>query len=168
MEITPHLSEAELAEFIFDPAKGLGTHLEFCDSCLNEVARLRETVGSLRTSANKPEEFWNQQRAAIRNQIATASMRTTHGFRWFVWVPAFAVMILAGLLVTGGTPAPAPIQANVTEDPDHQLLIAVEQVMQSSGPDALEPATYFVQQIKQEARTNSRSTIRNQEISNAN
>jgi len=48
MEITPHLSEVELAEFISDPSRGLGTHLAHCDACLYEVARMRETVAGLR------------------------------------------------------------------------------------------------------------------------
>jgi len=41
-------------------------------------------------------------------------------------------------------------------------------VMQSNGPDALEPATYFIQQISQPSHTNTRSTIRTQEKHNAN
>ena len=51
--------------------------------------------------------------------------------------------------------------------PDHELLLSVERVMQSNGPEALAPATYFVQEIKQEARSN-RNSIRNQETSHEN
>jgi len=158
MEITPHLSEAELVEFISDPSRGLGTHLEYCDSCLSEVARLRETVAALRTSGNKSEEFWNYQRAAIRNQIAAAPAQAAYGFQRLAWAPVFVVVILAGLLVSGGPSKPVPAPAKAVEDPDHALLIAVEEIMQSNGPEALEPATYFVQQIKQETHPNSRAT----------
>jgi hypothetical protein len=165
MEITPHLSEAELAEFVSDPSRGLGTHLEFCDSCLNEVARLREAVTELKKTDNKPQEFWDRQCAVIRTQIAATPASPAPGFQRLAWVPVFAIVILAGLLLSGGTPAPPPVQPQAAVDPDHELLIAVERVMQSSGPDAFEPATYFVQEIRQEGHSNS---TRNQEIRNAN
>jgi len=164
MEITPHLSEAELAEFLSDPSRGLGTHLEICDSCLNEVARLREAVGGLKTSADRPQEFWDEQRLAIRSQIAALPDRRIPIAHRLAWVPVFALVIFAMFLLSGGT-APAPTPPIAAADPDHELLLAVERVMQSNGPVALEPATYFVQEVSQETRSNS---TRNQEISHAN
>jgi hypothetical protein len=168
MEIKPHLSEAELAEFISDPTRGLGTHLELCSSCLDEVARLRERTADMKSLADRPQEFWDRQRTAIRTQIAALPTHPRSFSPRLVWAPAFVLLILAGLLVTGGTPAPPPIQSHAAVDPDHDLLIAVEQVMQSSGPNALEPATYFIQQISQPVRTKTRSTVRSQERHNAN
>ena len=168
MEIRPHLSEAELADFISDPSRGLGTHLEICDSCLNEVARLRETVAGMKATADRPEEFWYRQRTAIRNQIAAMPAQPTAISHRLAWVPLFALVVLAAILLTGGTPAPPPMATQAAVDPDHELLVAVEQVMQSNGPDALEPATYFIQQISQPSRTDTRSTIRTQEKHNAN
>src|SRR5882724_5297768 len=106
MEITPHLSEAELAEFISDPSKGLGTHLEICDSCLDEVARLRETVASLKVTTDKPQKFWDLQRAAIRNQIVAAPLQPAHSFQRLAWAPVFVLVVLAGLLLSGGAPPP--------------------------------------------------------------
>ena len=164
MEITPHLSEAELAEFISDPSRGLGTHLEICDACLSEVGRLRETTAGMKAIAERSQEFWDSQRTAIRNQIAALPAPPTPISRRLAWVPVFALIILAGLLLSGGSPAPPPVVPQASVDPDHQLLLAVEQVMQSNGPVALEPATYFVQEIRQET---SNST-RNQETSHAN
>ena len=168
MEIKPHLSEAELVEFISDPSRGLGTHLEICDSCLNEVARLRETVTGLKSLSDEPQEFWDRQRAVIRTQIAALPSQPKPLSRRLAWAPVFALVVLAGLLLTGGRPAPPPTQPQAAVDPDHELLVAVERVMQSNGPNALEPATYFIQQISQPSRTNSRSTIRSQERQNAN
>ena len=165
MEMTSHLSEAELAEFVSDPSKGLGTHLEFCDSCLNEVARLRQTVADLKTAGQKPQEFWDRQRDAIRTQIAAAPLAPAPKIHRLAWAPVLAVIVLAGLLVSGGAPAPQAVQPQAAVDPDHQLLLAVEHVMQSSGPEAFEPATYFVQEIRQETGSNS---TRNQEKRNAN
>src|SRR5690348_7629975 len=144
MEMTPHLSEAELAGFVSDPSKGLGTHLEFCDSCLNEVARLREAVAELKKAGEEPQEFWDRQRAAIRTQIATMPTSPAPTIQRLAWAPVLAVVILAGLLLSGGGPAPQPAQPQaVAVDPDHELLLAVEHVMQSSGPEAFEPATYL-------------------------
>ena len=169
MEIRPHLSEAELAEFISDPSRGLGTHLEICDSCLNEVAWLRQTVAGMKATADRPQEFWYRQRAAFRNQIAAAMPAQPIAIsQRLAWVPLFALVVLAAVLLTGGAPAPPPIATQAAVDPDHELLVAVEQVMQSNGPDALEPATYFIQQISQPSHTNTRSTIRTQEKHNAN
>ena len=166
MEIRPHLSESELAEFISDPSRGLGTHLEICDPCLNEVARLRETAAGMKTAADKPQDFWDRQRTAIRTQLADRPTPAKSRIPGLAWAPALAVLVLAGLLLSGGTPAP-PIETRVPVDPDHQLLLAVERVMQSNGPEALEPATYFVQEIKQETRS-KRNSIRNQETSHEN
>jgi hypothetical protein len=161
MEITPHLSEVELAEFVSDPSLGLGTHLAHCDSCLYEVARLRETVAGLRELSPGADEFWTRQRAAIRTAIAAAPHRPAWRFPpRLAWAGAAAVLVLAGFLVGGGNvPPPAPL-ANTGStpndaaayDPDHELLLAVEHVMQSSGPEALEPAAYLVREINRNAR----------------
>ncbi len=168
MEITSHLSEAELAEFICDPSRGLGTHLEFCDSCLNEVARLRAAVLDLKKAADKPQGFWDHQRAAIRTQIAATPTFRAPAFQRLAWVPVFAVALLAGLLISGGTPPPpAPAEAYAVKDPDHALLVAVEQVMRSNSPAALAPATYFVQEIKLETHRNS-GTASHKEIAHEN
>lgn len=167
MEITPHLSEAELAEFISDPTRGLGTHLELCDCCLNEVARLREAVAAMKVMPDEPQEFWHRQRTAIRTQIACTPAHPASHVRGLAWAPALAVLVLAGLLLSGGSPPPPAVEAATPLDPDHELLLAVERVMRSNGPEALEPATYFVQEIKQEV-SSKRSSIRNQETSHAN
>jgi hypothetical protein len=168
MEIKPHLSEAELAELVNDQSRGLGTHLEVCDDCLNEVTRLRETATALKTAADQPQEFWDRQRLAIRNKVVEVTVKPVPLSQRLAWAPVLALIILAGLLLTGGTPATPTIPQQAAIDPDHELLVAVEQVMQSNGPDALEPATYFVQQIAQQASSNPRSAIRNQERHNAN
>jgi hypothetical protein len=168
MEIRPHLSEAELAEYISDPAHGLGTHLEICDSCLSEVARLRETAGGMKAAADRPQEFWDRQRAEIRLQVAALPTQPRALSRRLAWAPVFALIVLAGLLLTSGTPPPPPAPTQAVVDPDHELLVAVEQVMQSNGPDALEPATYFIEQISQPSSTNTRSTIHTRERHNAN
>jgi anti-sigma factor RsiW len=155
MEITPHLSEAELAEFISDPTRGLGTHLAHCDSCLHEVARMRETISGLRGLSSEPDEFWIRQRAEIRTSIAAAPSQPAWRLPWLGWAGAVSVAVLVGVLFNGGNaPPPAPV---ATVDPDHELLMAVEHVMQSSGPEALEPAAYLVREINRNARVRANS-----------
>ncbi|HSS98377.1 MAG TPA: hypothetical protein VLK33_15165 [Terriglobales bacterium] len=169
MEIKPHLNESELTEFISNPSRGLGTHLEICDTCLSEVASLRENTAGIKAITERPQEFWDQQRTAIRNRIAALPARSRPISGKLAWVPVCALVILAGLLLTGGSPAPPPsVAPQASVDPDHELLLAVEQVMDSNGPDALEPATYFIEQISQSSNTNARTKIRNQERLNAN
>ncbi len=162
MEITPHLNDVELAEFVFDPSRGLGTHLAHCDFCLDKVARMRETVAGLRAVGVEPDEFWIRQRAVIRTRIAAAPSQSALRLPSLTWAGAATVLVLAGLLVSGGnTPPPpsAPIASTdpSVNDPDHELLLAVEHVMQSSGPEALEPAAYLVREINRNARPHATS-----------
>jgi hypothetical protein len=158
MEITPHLSEVELAEFVSDPSQGLGTHLAHCDSCLDKVARLRETVAGLHAAGVEPDEFWIRQQGAIQTKITQSSIAAVPSpSAWrlsrFTWAGAAVVLALAALLVSGGSappshPAPLAAMDPVANDPDHELLLAVEHVMQSSGPEALEPAAFLVNEIR--------------------
>jgi hypothetical protein len=158
MEITPHLSEGELAEFISNPSRGLGTHLAHCDSCLYEVARMRETVAGLRGVSDGPHEFWIQQQGAIRTKIAAGPSKPAFRLPGLSWAGAASVAVLVGVLCSGGnTPPPTPAAI----DPDHELLMAVEHVMQSGGPEALEPAAYLVREINQKAQPHPHSRIRN-------
>jgi hypothetical protein len=168
MEITPHLSEVEMAEFISDPSLGLGTHLAHCDSCLYEVARMRETVAWLRGFSSEPDEHWIRQRMAIRTAIAAAPSRPAWRLSWLTFASATAVLVLAGLLAGGGNvPSPALVATAdptattdlAATDPDHELLLAVEHVMQSSGPEALEPAAYLVREINRNTRPHAISKI---------
>jgi hypothetical protein len=167
MEIKPHLSEAELAEFVSDSSRGLGTHLESCDSCLREVAHFREATAALKLVTDQPQEFWDHQRLTIRTRLAHVPVQATFGIHRLAWVPMFAAVVLAALLVSGGTPAPKSAQSQTAKDHDHELLVELEQVMQSNGPEALAPASYFVQEIRQETTRNSRPTS-NKEIQHEN
>jgi hypothetical protein len=163
MEITGHLSETEIAEFVANPARGLGTHLGVCDACLHEVARLREAVTALRSSAVEPEAFWRTQQAEIRARLPL--IRPVRSAPSMAWAALAAAIALAGFLLSGGPTAPAP---EVSVDPDHELLIEVERVMQSDGPVALQPASYLVGEISHEAKLQQNSRVRHKEISHEN
>ena len=163
MEIESHLSQAELAEFVSDPSRGLGTHLQLCDRCLGEVARMRETVAALRAVGTEGEVFWVRQRSAILTKMAATSHRSRQTSLRLAWAGGLATVVVACLMLSDA-PRPAPVEQPLQIDPDHQLLLAVEQVMRSNGPEAFEPATYFVREISQDARPTSTSSNRKKEI----
>jgi hypothetical protein len=182
MEITSHLNEVELAEFVCDNSGNLGTHLAYCDFCLNKVARMREIVAGMRAVGVEPDEFWIGQRDSIRTKIARRKLaRTPMGaapgpspWRWsgLTWAGAAAVLVLAGLFVSGGTappPTPGATTPQAANDPDHELLLAVERVMQSSGPEALEPAAFLVREVSRKAqpRPTSKTHRRNSPSQNS-
>jgi hypothetical protein len=163
MEIGQHLNEAEIAEFVLDPTRGLGTHLEICNACLNEVAQLREGVTALRTAAVEPEAFWRTQQAQIRAKLSGAVPQRS--VPRLAWVALAAVVALAGALVSGGASAPEP---RVAVDQDHELLLEVERIMQSDGPAALQPASYLVREISQETQSQRSAGVRPKEINHEN
>ena len=172
MEITSHLNEVELAEFVSDSSGNMDTHLAHCDLCLDRVARMREIIAGLRAVGVEPDEFWIGQRAAIRTKIARRKLARTpiamatgpFVWRWsaLTWAGAAAVLVLAGLLVSGESappPAPGATTPQAANDPDHELLLAVERVMQSSGPEALEPAAFLVREVNRKAQPRATSKV---------
>jgi hypothetical protein len=63
----------------------------------------------------------------------------------FILAGTFSLAILAGLLLrTSSAPAPLP---EPQTDPDQQLLISVEQAIQTNGPEALAPAAVLAEEI---------------------
>lgn len=163
MEIIRHLSADELAEFMSDPTKGLGTHLELCDACLDEVARLREMARALRAAAVEPEAFWRTQQAEIRAKLPVVGPGRT--VPRLAWAALAAVVALAAALVSGGSPAP---ERTAKVDADHELLVEVERIMQSDGPAALEPASYLVGEISQEPQPRHVPGVHHKETSHEN
>jgi len=167
MEIKSHLSDTELAEFVSDPSRGLGAHLQFCDSCLGEVARMREAVTGMRLVVAEPGEFWVRQRNGIRTKMATTSHRSSRALPHLAWAGSLAMIAAACLMLSDG-PRPSPVAHQLESDPDHELLVAVEQVMRSNGPEALEPATYLVREISQAAQSDTTSSRRKKETRHEN
>jgi hypothetical protein len=166
MEMTPHLSEDELAEFVSDSSPALGTHLEHCDACLREVAYLREAVTGLRALGNEPQAFWSTQHAAIRVRIASAGTQT---LRWWprTAMAAASVMVVTACLLLGGGTAPVPTPQAET-DPDHELLVAIEQAMQTDGPAALVPAALLAEEINRHVKPVSQVNEPRKEMSHEN
>jgi hypothetical protein len=107
-----------------------------------ELLPLVETLpDSLRCATERPEWFWKRQQAEIRGRLAKRQ-------RWFrpaiTWAATMALFVLAVLLLRGSPAAPVQ-QAHA--DTDQELLVAVEQVVQSDVPYSLEPASLLADEI---------------------
>jgi len=172
MEMTPHLNHDEVAEALSSPASGVGTHLEVCDTCLDETSRIRQAVRVLRAEEAKPEDFWLRQQEAIEARILHCKRRkgVSRPRAWMVGAAAsFAVILVALMLRTAIAPKLPMVktQAGQTqaveaqEEQDHALLLAVEESLAQNGPDALQPATILAQEISpQDFSSNSSGSKR--------
>ena len=161
-----HLNDADMAELLMAP-DSISPHLRECAACRSEVERLRRTMDELAVAASeRPAEFWQRQRLAIREQTAMAQRRLASPPPILAWAGAAAVIAVASLLV-GVTPSPAPPSAQT--DRDHELLLDVERMVQSDVPQALAPAALLAQEISQQeisqnVRTNPISPVHKKEI----
>ncbi|HZQ67634.1 MAG TPA: hypothetical protein VFA68_03865 [Terriglobales bacterium] len=162
MEIKAHLTEEEMAQAWFEPGRGIAAHLENCEICRAELRRLRQAVQADETPA---VEFWETQRQKIWQQIETARPPSRNlGWRWGL---AFASLLLlaATLSMSSGNrpPRPAETRSQTQFDPDHELLLEVERIVQANGPLALQPAGLMT-----ETQLNQDTNVVNQEGSHAN
>jgi hypothetical protein len=131
MQLTSHRSGKKSIEVIFE----------------SNQRYLRQTLGALPELAHAatahPDEFWERQQAEIRKRITTMP-EPSSGRALTAWAGALAMVLLA-ILLMHGNPAPRPSEAQ--SDPDQDLLVAVEQTMQSGLPHALEPAAMLADEI---------------------
>jgi hypothetical protein len=116
-----------------------------CDEVLTEFSRRMSSLpDSARILTEQPEAFWTRQRAAIRSRIAV-EQASRRPLKPVILASALSLIILAGLLLRMSS---APVRvAEPQNDPDQQLLISVEQAIQSNGPDALAPAGLLAEEI---------------------
>jgi hypothetical protein len=119
-----------------------------------EDADIAAFVESWRASGERPEAFWTAQRTAIHQRIQGAEQ---HGSLPLAWAASAALLTLAaGLLMQ----VPAPASAMVTYDPDHDLLVGVEQAVRRPVPEALEPAQLLVSELESSVQAVRRSDPR--------
>lgn len=113
----------------------------------SEDADISDLVESLRVAAERPEGFWCIQRSAIQERIQAGEQGTSLRLAWAGSVALIAVA--AGML----TQTPAPASALATYDPDHDLLVGVEQAVRRPVPQALEPAQLLAQELERSVET---------------
>jgi len=157
MEVNCHLNDEEMADVLARPAadtaRAVLAHLQLCDACSRELDRLRALVASLGQAAGpavaaKTEaggrDFWERQRAQVWRQLAAAEPRTLR------WLPVLSAAMAAVILAVAFASRPVARPAKGLEpasDADRQLLVQVEQVVDTDGPEALEPAALLAEQI---------------------
>lgn len=131
MKLMHHLNDEELTDLLLESDQRELEHA------------LAELPEWLRASAQQPELFWRKQQAAIRGRIVAA--------RRIVWpilaasAGALALLVFAFALLHEGAPAPPVPTAQTVSDQD--LMIAVEQDVQTSVPEALAPASLLADEI---------------------
>jgi hypothetical protein len=104
-----------------------------------------------RDVAERPESFWERQRAAVWTRLAA---RRRQKLQRLGAVAAAVCLLLAALALVGVNRHPARTPPRAQTDQDRELLFRVEQTMQSDGPQALEPAALLVQQTRAETNAN--------------
>ncbi|HXE90505.1 MAG TPA: hypothetical protein VNK82_06020 [Terriglobales bacterium] len=104
-------------------------------------------AASVREQGERPEAYWFRQRVCIADGIAqherSSSLR-------LAWAGALAVVTLAALMVTGSQP---PMPRGVAYDPDHDLLLRVENATRRPVPKALDPALLLAQEMERSAQS---------------
>lgn len=139
MEIIRHLSNEELIDLVIE----------------SDQQALRQTLEALpewvRTSAERPEDFWQQQRSAVWSRISSPEVSKANLPARRSPVPAWSVlaaMVLLAALMLDRASSVRPHPAQV--DPDHELLMAVERAVYNDGPAALAPAALLAEEMVQD------------------
>jgi hypothetical protein len=150
MEIFRDLSDEQLTDML----------LKSDEQCLRHT--LESLPGCARTATEHQDVFWQRQRTAIRQRIAHAQWRR---LRFWPALAAVAAVAAVAVVLFGALPgglghrvnSPEP-QAQNQVDPDYELLVKIEQSVESEGPEALQPAALLAQEIR-ENTASSRGTM---------
>jgi hypothetical protein len=112
---------------------------------------LRRTLDALpgwaRAATEQSDEFWRTQRIATWSRISWAEERSARRIPTLAWTVAAAIIAVSGWLLEQPMVAPP---REVYVDPDHELLMEVERMVQIDGPLALEPAALLAQEMVQD------------------
>jgi hypothetical protein len=106
---------------------------------------LREFRRCARLAAERPESFWDDQRAAVSTRL-THSVRSQWRRQALLWVPAAAAVVLCLFLFVKDGSAPTPDFAGGA---DQDLLVGVERARDQEFPSALEPAALLTEEMEQ-------------------
>lgn len=141
MKILNQLNDEQLTDLLLESdEKLLRRHI----SDLPEFAR---------TSTERGESFWRQQRMSITTKIVA---QKKVGF--FGLMPLFAgvaaVIALAFMMLSSSNHRPSSVvhvqvPATTTDHNDRDLLLQVEESTESNGPEALQPAALLADEISQ-------------------
>jgi hypothetical protein len=134
----------------------------------SDQQQLRQTLEALpnwaRSATGHNDEFWQNQRISVWSQISAAENRSARRAPILAWALVGAMMAVSGWLLERAMVVP-PHEVYV--DPDHELLMEVERMVQIDGPLALEPAALLAREMVQDLPARN-YPIRKKEPSNEN
>jgi hypothetical protein len=117
----------------------------------SDQQELRQTLEALpawaRAATDHGDEFWQKQRSFVWTRISAAESRSAVRAPILAWALIGAMMAVSGWLLERPMMVPSHEAA---VDPDHELLMEVERMVQIDGPLALEPAALLAQEMVQE------------------
>lgn len=157
-----HLNEVELNEALAgDSSPEIAEHLSTCAVCRSSRDEMEYLFNRLSDEADelaeKPTAFWLAQRHKIQNRVP---QRRTFFAPRFAWVGIAATVLLGiALLLRPGTPEKQqPVQ--LTAENDQQLLVDVEQTLDSKLAPPLEPTDVLVGAMTQARSNHSQPAIK--------
>jgi hypothetical protein len=157
-----HLNEVELNEALAgnSPPEVI-EHLSACAICRATRDDMEYLFHSLSTEADaladKPEAFWLAQRQRIHNRAPQPRNFLTPRFA-FAGIAATVLLGLALLLRPGTSVKPQPPQ--ITAENDQQLLVDVEQTLDSKLAPPLEPTGALVEAMMERTSNHSQSVTK--------
>jgi len=159
MEIIRHLSDEQLSDMLLE------SDMQSLEPTLRVLPEWAQAM------TERPETFWRKQQESIQQRIASTEDRRRHSAPVLAWAMAVAVVALAVIFLnhgpSGSNSLPPTLQTQIT-DPDHELLLHVEEAVQSGGPAALEPAAMLAQEISEHAVLAPTATYPKKETSHEN
>lgn len=148
-----HLSDEQFsAAVLYEGDESTRNHAAACTACGEEIRAFQDALGvwvEEIVAAEPAESFWQRQREAIGARVSeTARLRP---WKRLLWATAAVVVVLLATVLVSRRPAPSPAHARL--DPDDQLLLSVQQSIQSDLPQALQPAALLTQEMDRAAQT---------------
>ena len=157
-----HLNDAELNEALAgNLPPEIVEHLNACAICRSSRDDMAYLFRSLNaeadTLAEKSDAFWLAQRRQINSRAPQSNSTLAPRF---ALAGLAATVILALTLLLRSGPAVKTSNPQVTAENDQQLLVDVEQTLDSSLAPPLEPAGALVEAMTQTTSTHSQSATK--------
>ena len=157
MEIIRHMSDDQIREML----------LESDQQALHPV--LQALPDAAREATARAEHFWSRQREAIWSRIAQRDRQQRRTLAFLALAATTAIIVLGAFLTSHRSVPMPPTQAvHKPADPDQELLLAVEDAVQSGGPVALEPAALLAEEINRHAMPVESPRVHQKEKPDAN
>jgi len=157
-----HLNDAELNEALAgNLPPEIVEHLNACAICRSSRDDMEYLFRSLNaeadTLAEKSDAFWIAQRRQINSRAPQSNSALAPRF---ALAGLAATVILAATLLMRSGPAVKTNTPQITAENDQQLLVDVEQTLDSNLAPPLEPAGALVEAMTQTTSTHSQSATK--------